>query len=113
MKIFSLNVRGIIANTSTRLALQKFCILYKSSFVFIYEPWMPKDNFPPRFWSNISMKLFAVNNRGNFIPNIWCACNSDLNPSIVDIFDQHISFSLIVDFQLIYFSSIYGSTSYL
>lgn len=59
------------------------------------------------------MKLFVVNNGGNSIPNIWCACISDPNPSIVAISNQHISFSIVVDSQVIYFSAIYGSTSYL
>ncbi|GAU48947.1 hypothetical protein TSUD_285360 [Trifolium subterraneum] len=48
-------------------------------------------------WLNgIGMKIFAVNNRSNLLPNLCGLCSSHLNPSVLATDDQHISISVEV-----------------
>ncbi|XP_058726157.1 uncharacterized protein LOC131597478 [Vicia villosa] len=60
----------------------------------------------------LDFKLFAVNNRDILLPNIWFFCKYNLEPSIVNIDDQHINFTIDSHNTTLGFSVIYASTSY-
>ncbi|GAU46447.1 hypothetical protein TSUD_402140 [Trifolium subterraneum] len=49
----------------------------------------------------------------NLLPNLWCLCASHLNPSIIDIDDQSVSFSLNYNNLSFGMSAIYASTCYI
>jgi hypothetical protein len=108
MKLLYWNLRGI-ANTPTRLALQRLLLLHKPDLLFIAEPWMDFGDFPPSWFRRLGFKLFSFNDRGNLKPNLWCLCTFDLNPSIIDRDDQQVTFSLPVNSKLLFFSAIYAS----
>lgn len=94
--------------------LSKIWFLKNSpEFVFIAEPWMAWDSFPQNWFSRFDLKLFAVNNRNNLLPNLWCFCKSLYDPDIILIDDQHISFNLNIQNSVVSFSIIYVSTNYL
>src|ERR1044072_1065756 len=112
MKSLFWNIRGI-ANHPSRLALKRLITSHKPDLIFIAKPWMLFENFPSFWLHRLGLKLFAVNNRGNLNPNLWCLCSNHLHPSILDIDDQQISFS-ISDNQLTFgFNVVYASTNYL
>lgn len=112
MKCLYWNVRGL-ANSSTRLVLKKLCSDNNPDFLFIFEPWISFDCFPVKFWKNLNLKLVTVNDRGTLAPNLWCLCKDNWNPSVLEVSDQHISFSIDVNGQVFGLSAIYASTSYL
>lgn len=100
-----------IANPSSRLALKKLCVSHKPDFVFISErPSLFVDKFPSRFWKNLNLKVFAINNRNNLSPNLCCACAVNLEPTIIANSNQHISFSVLIEGQIVGISTIYAST---
>lgn len=92
MKCLSWNSRGM-ANSLTRLVLKRLVLKHNPGFIFISEPMISFDNFPRRWLSNLHMKLLAMNSRDNFIPNIWCICKVNLNPTILSCEDKHVTFS--------------------
>ncbi|XP_019438908.1 PREDICTED: uncharacterized protein LOC109344602 [Lupinus angustifolius] len=47
-----------------------------------------------RFWAELRLKIFVVNNRGNNLPNLWGLCAIHLDPSILMTSSQHISISI-------------------
>jgi hypothetical protein len=112
MKCLYWNTRGL-ANAPTRLALKHLINLYKPHFVFLSEPMMNFDDFPKRWLVNQNLKLFALNHRDNLLPNIWCLCNLDLNPTILALDDQHVSFTFTQNNITFALSAIYASTTYL
>lgn len=57
---------------------------------------MSFECFPIKFWRKFNLKLVAVNDRGTLAPNLWCLCKDSWNPSILEISDQHISFSMML-----------------
>lgn len=73
MKVLFWNIRGI-GNHDSRLVLKKLLALHKPDFLFIAEPWISFDALPVAFFSNFHFKLFAVNNRNQLLPNLWCLC---------------------------------------
>jgi exonuclease III len=111
MKILYWNVRGL-ANSPTRLALKNLLIAHKPDIVVISEPWMDFDLFPKRWLAIMNFKLFAVNTRVNKLPNIWCFCKTNLNPSILLSDDQHVSFTILDNDKLLAFAAVYASTNY-
>jgi len=46
-----------------------------------------------------------------FLPNLWCICSLQLTPTIIDIDNQQVTFNLLLNNNLVFFSSIYPSTS--
>lgn len=112
MKCIYWNARGL-ANHPTKLAHKKFYELHKPDFIFIAEPWMAKENFPESVWRKLNMKCFAVNDRSSMLPNLWCICSVNLDPSIMVLTDQFVAFSVMIENQKIYIAAIYASTSYL
>jgi hypothetical protein len=71
MKCFYWNVRGL-ANSPTKLALKNLILVNKPDFCFIAEPWITADRFSASWLNRVGMKFFAVNIRGNLLPNLWC-----------------------------------------
>jgi hypothetical protein len=112
MKCIFWNVRGL-ANSPTKLALKRLIVTYKPDFCIIAEPWMYFDKFPKTWLSRLNLKLFAVNNRNNLLPNLWCFCSSHLSPTIVDLDDQQISFTFLFEGKTFGISTVYASTSYI
>ncbi|XP_058727131.1 uncharacterized protein LOC131598562 [Vicia villosa] len=106
------NIRGI-ANNSSRAALKNPIKKNSPDFVFITEPWMNFDNFRKAWLNRFDIKLFAFNNRGSLLPNLWCLCKSTLDPVVLDTKDQYVSFTINHLGTVIGFSVIYASTSYL
>jgi len=112
MKILFWNVRGI-ANSPSKLALKRLLKHNKPNFLFIVESWISYDTFPQRWLARLGLKLFAVNNRNNIIPNLWCICSSNINPSVISNTDQQIPFLLGDQGKNFCVSAIYPSTKYL
>src|SRR3954471_4337648 len=107
MKCLYWNIRGI-ANRSSRLALKNLIQNNSPEFVFIAEPWMDFNNFPQAWINRLDLKPFAFNQRDGLLPNLWCFCKSSLNPSLLFIDDQHVSFSININNQLFCYSVIYA-----
>lgn len=111
MKILFWNARGV-ANLDTRLVLKNLILSNKPDFIFLSEPMILLDHFPARFWSGLNLKVFAINNRGDLIPNLWCVCSEMINPVVITSSSQQVSFSVDWDNQTINISAVYASTSY-
>lgn len=112
MKAIYWNARGL-ANTPTKLVLKRMLSEYSPDFCFLSEPWLNMQKFPIRWFNRLNFKLFATNTRHNNDPNLWCLCSKNLDPNVVLVDDQHISFTMKennVDFG---FSVVYASTSYI
>lgn len=88
-------------------------MLHKPDFVFIAEPWMLSEKFPDKFWRDLKLKIFAVNDRGPLMPNLWCSCAEQWNPNVIVNFAQHVSFTIMAENRPIGISAIYASTNYL
>ncbi|WJX68649.1 hypothetical protein P8452_52997 [Trifolium repens] len=73
---------------------------------------MDFDLFPKRWLATLNLKLFVVNTRVNKLPNIWCFCKTNLNPSILLSNDQHVSFTILDNDKLLAFATVYASTNY-
>lgn len=112
MKCIFWNFRGF-ANPSTRLVLKRFCVSHNPDFVFISEPWMDIDQLPANFWSELGLRIFAVNSRNDLILNLWCVRASKWNPSVIQISDQFVSFSIMMDGHSIGFAAIYAACTYI
>jgi len=112
MKILYWNVRGI-ANSPTKLAIKRLITQNKPDILVIAEPWIEFSNFPVRWLARQDLKLFATNNRNGQIPNLWCICKNQLNPNILSIDSQQVSFMLKEHDNYFSVSAIYASTSYL
>lgn len=74
---------------------------------------MNYDDFPSTWLHKLEFKTFSFNERQNLLPNLWCIFASDINPTLIDIDDQQVSFSITVDNNLVYMSAIYASTDHL
>lgn len=109
MKGLFWNLRGV-ANPPTRLALQNLIKTNKPDFVLLAEPWMDFNKFPAKWLQRLGLKLFALNNRQNLLPNLRCICSINLNPSILSITNQLVSFSLSDNNVKFGISAIYAST---
>jgi hypothetical protein len=106
------NIRGL-ANSPSRLALQNLILQHKPHIILISEPWLLFEKFP-RFWFHrLHFKLFALNDRNSLDPNLWCLCLNHLNPDIISITDQQVSFSLHDNNVTFCISAIYASTNYI
>jgi hypothetical protein len=82
MKLLYWNLRGI-ANTPTRLALQRLLLLHKPDLLFIAEPWMDFGDFPPSWFRRLGFKLFSFNDRGNLKPNLGAFALLTLTPVLL------------------------------
>jgi hypothetical protein len=82
MKCFYWNTRGL-ANSPTRLALKNFVLQHKPDIVLLSEPWMDFHDLPRRWLLSLNLKFFAMNSRPNLLPNLWCLCRLDLDPTIL------------------------------
>jgi hypothetical protein len=112
MKHIYWNIRGI-ANSPSKLALKRFLKVYKPDFCYISEPCMDFDNFPTNWFARLNLKMFAVNKRINMLPNLWCFCSSQLDPTILHIDDQKVSFTVKDSGVDVGFSVVYASTDYI
>lgn len=112
MKCVFWNIRGI-ANSPTRLALKRLIVKHNPDIIIIAEPWINFSSFPYYWLNRLDLKLFAINNRNNVTPNLWCICTKDLNPSIIDIDNQQVSFTISVDNLTFGFNAVYASTNYI
>jgi len=112
MKIIYWNIRGL-ANSPSKLALHRLISLHKPDFIFIVEPWMDFNNFPPAWLNRLGIKLFTCNHRENLLPNLWCVCSNAIDPVVIDKDDQQVSFSFGLDNRQFYMSAIYASTNYI
>jgi hypothetical protein len=110
MKSLYWNIRGL-ANQPSRLALSRLILLHKPDLVFIAEPWMDFSKFPPSWLHRLGFKIFSLNDRGNLRPNLWCFCSTNLNPSVLDVDSQQVTFSIPVNNHNLLFSAVYASTS--
>lgn len=81
------NIRGI-ANNASRTTLKKLIIRNSPEFVFIAEPWMNFYKFPKAWLARFNLKPFALNDRGNNLPNIWCFCKNSLDLTITNYDEQ-------------------------
>lgn len=61
----------------------------------------------------MNFKPFAFNNRQNNTPNLWCFCAKNLNPTIITLDSQHVTFTFVHNNQPFCISAIYASTNYI
>ncbi|XP_019447391.1 PREDICTED: uncharacterized protein LOC109350622 [Lupinus angustifolius] len=66
-----------------------------------------------KFWEDLRLKKFVVNNRGSRFPSIWGFCRQDLYPRILVSSDQHIVMVVDVDSKSLFISAVYAHTLYL
>jgi exonuclease III len=112
MKCIFWNTRGL-ANSPSRLALKKLITQYNPDIILLSEPWMDVNDLPRRWLVNLNLKVFALNSRPNLLPNMWCLCKLSLNPTILDLDDQQVSFSISDHAKTFAISAVYASTNYL
>jgi len=110
MKLLYWNIRGI-ANPPSRLALKRLLLQHKPDLLFIAEPWMRYETIPVTWLHMLGFKAFSFNSRTNNIPNLWCICSLNLNPTTIHVDNQQVSFSLPINQQTFYISAIYASNS--
>jgi hypothetical protein len=92
MKCLFWNLRGIV-NTSSKLALRRLLNIKNPDLVLIAAPWVVFNNLINRWLLRLGYKLFALNDRGNLIPNLWCLCKVNLDPLVITLNDQFVAFS--------------------
>lgn len=112
MKCLYWNIRGIV-NSPTRLALQRILLQQKPDFLLIAEPMMNLNHFPLSWLFRLGFKLFAQNNRPTHLPNLWCFCSLHLNPVILEITSQSVSFTITDNNISFGFSAVYASNNYI
>jgi len=112
MKCLYWNIRGL-ANSPSRLALQNLLSKHKPHIIIIFEPWLLFEHFPRNWFHKLHFKLFALNNRNSLDPNLCCLCLNHINPVILSITDQQISFSIQENNITFCISAIYASTNYI
>ncbi|XP_058754283.1 uncharacterized protein LOC131627441 [Vicia villosa] len=108
MKSLYWNIRGI-ANPPSRLVLKRLLKNHKPDFLFIAEPKTVFDKLPSNWFLKLGFKLFASNK--TCLPSLWCFCLSDIDPNILEISDQYIAFSFVLENKLLASAAIYASTS--
>jgi hypothetical protein len=81
--------------------------------ILLSEPWMNVNDLPRRWLLTLNLKVFALNSRPNLLPNLWCLCKISLNPTILALADQHVSFTITDHDKTFAISAIYASTNYL
>jgi hypothetical protein len=74
---------------------------------------MKFDDLPRRWLLNLNLKVFAMNSRNSLLPNLWCLCKIDINPTVLDFDDQQVTFTIPLDDKILAISAIYASTNYL
>lgn len=62
--------------------------------LLLSEPWMHFDKFLAKWLNRLNFKLFSLNKRNYFLPNIWLICKQDLNPIIIDCDNQNVVFTI-------------------
>jgi hypothetical protein len=75
---------------------------------------LPNEKDLPSSWlAKQGLKIFAVNNRVNLLPNLWCICLLHINPTVLYLDDQQVAFSIKENDKDFCFSAVYASTSFL
>jgi hypothetical protein len=74
---------------------------------------MKFDDLLRRWLLNLNLKVFAMNSRNSLLPNLWCLCKIDINPTVLDFDDQQVTFTIPLDDKILAISAIYASTNYL
>jgi exonuclease III len=112
MKCLYWNIRGI-TNTSSRLALRRLIIVEKPDLVLVAEPWVCFHSFHDRWLHRLGYKLFALNNRDNLIPNLWCICKVSITPVVLEVDDQFVAFTCTEFDNMFGIAAVYASTCYI
>jgi hypothetical protein len=47
------------------------------------------------------------------LPNIWCLCNLNLSPTVIDAGEQHVAFSVADNNKVVAISAVYAATNYI
>lgn len=74
---------------------------------------MNLNHFPLSWLFRLGFKLFAQNNRPTHLPNLWCFCSLHLNPVILEITSQSVSFTITDNNISFGFSAVYASNNYI
>lgn len=53
---------------------------------------MPFSNPPCKFFDALGYKFYSSNSRDPFLPNLWCLCKVTIDPTILIVIDQLVSF---------------------
>lgn len=85
-----------VVNTSSKLALRRFPLLFKPDLAILVEPWMDFEKFLAKWIQRLGLKMFAMNNKGNLLPNIWCICKMYMNHVIIANDNQHVAFIIFL-----------------
>jgi hypothetical protein len=112
MKCIYWNIRSL-ADSPSRLALQNLILQHKPHIIIISAPWLLFEHFPRHWFIRLHFKLFALNHRNHLDSNLWCLCLNHLNPVILSITDQQISFSIQENNLTYCISAIYASNNYI
>lgn len=81
--------------------------------MFLSEPWMSLHNFPVNWFTRLNYNVFDFNDRGNLSPNLWCICKIDIDPHVISIYDQQLTFTIKEDSHTFAISAVYASTDYI
>ncbi|XP_019433032.1 PREDICTED: uncharacterized protein LOC109339940, partial [Lupinus angustifolius] len=76
------------------------------------EPMVSQDIVKSKFWVDLNLHLFVVNNRNSLLPSIWGLCRVGLCPRILGNYDQHIDMVVEVENQRMFISAVYAHTNY-
>lgn len=112
MKVLFWNARGL-ANLDTRLVLKILILKNKPEIVLIAELWVELCNILGSFWSKLNLKVFALYDRRPLASNLLCVCDADSCPTVIASSIQQVTFSILRDSQLHYFTDVYVATSYI
>lgn len=102
-----------VANTSSKLALRRFSLLFKPDLAILVEPWMHFEKFISKWLQRLGLKMFTMNTKGNLLPNIWCICKMDMNYVIIANDNQHEGFTIFLIDITFEIAALYVSTCHL
>lgn len=111
MKVFYWNIRGL-GNLDSRLVLKNFCDSHHPDLLSVAEPFVSQDQIPSSFWNGLKLKTFVINDKGSLLPNLWGICANSLDPIVVSVSKQHVTYSVVVDNQMLFISAIYACTTH-
>lgn len=99
--------------THTRLALRRLLVMTKPNLVILVEPWMHFNKFLKKRIHNLCLKLCALNNMTNLIPNLLCISRQEIDPLIVYSSDQNVSFHITIMNITFGIATVYASNDHI
>lgn len=70
-------------------------------------------DLPPNYLTTLDFRIFSINHLPNSLPNMWCLCKSDSNPTVISFSDQHVSISILINDLVVGVSVVYASNCHI